>query len=38
MDAFIGTIWWSCICLVAGWLVASFGFGFNEIKSWITKK
>ena len=38
MDAFLGNIFWSGLCLVAGWLAASFGFGFSEIKSWIFKK
>ena len=38
MDAFLGNIFWSSLGLVAGWLVASFGFGFNEIKSWFSKK
>jgi hypothetical protein len=37
MDALLGTVWWSALCLVVGWLVGSV-YGFNELKAWFTKR
>ena len=37
MDAFLGTVWWSALCVLVGWLVGSV-FGFAEIKAWFAKR